>query len=144
MAIIPLSRERGDVLHEYIALHDVVKPEIWSAREATLTADQHLTPVLVGIWDSGIDVSLFPNQLFTDPNPTASGNHGLAFDDVGNPSTDWLYPLTAEQRKAYPEFRDQLKGILDLQNGIDSPEAAAVREEIPLALAGADARHGWS
>lgn len=126
---IPLGPERGDVLHEYIALHDVIKPEIWSAREATLTADQRLTPVLVGIWDSGIDVSLFPSQLFTDPTPTASGSHGLAFDDVGNPSTQWLYPLTAEQQKAYPEFRDEIKGILDLQNGIDSPEAATVQRK---------------
>jgi subtilisin family serine protease len=126
---IPLGPERGDVLHEYIALHDVIKPEIWSAREATLTADQRLTPVLVGIWDSGIDVSLFPSQLFTDSTPTASGNHGLAFDDVGNPSTQWLYPLTAEQQEAYPEFRDEIKGILDLQNGIDSPEAATVQRK---------------
>ena len=128
-SVIPLGPERGEVLHEYIALHDVIKPEIWSAREATLTADQRLTPVLVGIWDSGIDVSLFPSQLFTDPAPTASGSHGLAFDDVGNPSTQWLYPLTAEQQKAYPEFRDQIKGILDLQNGIDSPEATTVQRK---------------
>jgi hypothetical protein len=125
---IPLGPERSDVLHEYIALHDVIKPEIWPAREATLTEDQHLTPVLVGIWDSGIDVSLFPDQLFTDPNPTASGTHGLAFDDLGYPSSDWLHPLTVEQQKSYPAFRDQLKGILDLENGIDSPEAATVQK----------------
>jgi len=126
---IPLSAEHGEALHEYIALHDVVKPEIWSAREVTLASDQALTPVLVGIWDSGIDVSLFPRQLYTDPDPTASGSHGLAFDDVGNPSPDWLYPLTDEQRKAYPDFRDQIKGILDLQNGMDSPEAATVQKK---------------
>ena len=126
---IPLSPERGNVLHKYIASHEVIKPDIWAAREATLTADQRLTPVLVGVWDSGVDVSLFPGQLFDDPDPTASGRHGLAFDDVGNPSTDWLYPLTAEQRKAYPEYRDQIKGILDLQNGIDSAEAATVQKK---------------
>ena len=138
---IPLGPERGDVLHEYIALHDVVKPEIWSAREATLTADQHLTPVLVGIWDSGIDVSLFPNQLFTDPNPTASGTHGLAFDDVGNPSTDWLYPLTAEQQKAYPEFRDAAQGDPRPAERHRFAGRRGGAEEIPHALAGPDARH---
>jgi subtilisin family serine protease len=126
---IPLGLVRSDVLHEYIALHDVVKPEIWSAREATLHEDQHLTPVLVGVWDSGIDVSLFPKQLFTDPIPTASGSHGLAFDDEGKPSIDWLHPLTAEQQKAYPEFRELLKGILDLEYGMDSPEAAIVQKK---------------
>ncbi len=126
---IPLDSERGDVLKQYIAAHNVVKPDIWAAREVTLTKDQKLSPVLVAIWDSGIDVSLFPDQLFTDPNPTASGTHGLAFDDRGEPSKAWLYPLTPEQQKAYPAFRDQIKGFLDLENGVESPEADEVQKK---------------
>jgi subtilisin family serine protease len=126
---IPLGPARAEVLKQYIALHNVVKPDIWAAREVTLSKDQKLTPVLVAIWDSGIDVSLFPDQLFTDPNPTASGTHGLAFDDQGGPSTTWLYPLTAEQQKEYPEFRGQIKGFLDLQNGIDSSDAEAIQKK---------------
>jgi hypothetical protein len=132
-AAVPLGLARSEVLRQYIGLHDVVKPDIWAAREATLRADQPLTPVLVGIWDSGIDVSLFPKQLFVDPDPTASGNHGLAFDDVGNPSPQWLYPLTDAQQKAYPEFRDLLKGILDLENGMDSPEAVSAQKKFNTA-----------
>jgi hypothetical protein len=126
---IPLEPALGKALKEYIAAHNVVKPDIWAAREVTLAKDQKLTPVLVAIWDSGIDVSLYVDQLFTDPNPTPSGAHGLAFDDVGRPSTSWLYPLTAEQQKAYPEFRDQLKGMLDLESGADSPEADQVQKK---------------
>ena len=93
----------------------------------TLSQTQKLTPVVVGIWDSGIDVSLFADRVFEDPQPTASGTHGLAFDDIGKPATGWLYPLTAEQQKAYPEYRDQIKGFLDLENGIDSSEAQALQ-----------------
>jgi subtilisin family serine protease len=126
---IPLETVLGEILKQYIAAHNVVKPDIWAAREVTLTKDQNLTPVLVAIWDSGIDVSLLPDQLFTDPHPTASGTHGLAFDDVGGPSTTWLYPLTAEQQKAYPEFRDEIKGFLDLESGTDSPEADQVQKK---------------
>ncbi|MGH9512053.1 MAG: S8 family serine peptidase [Terriglobales bacterium] len=126
---IPLNRARGEVLKQYIAIHNVVKPDIWAARDVTLTQDQKLSPVLVGIWDSGIDVSLFPNQLFTDPKPTVSGTHGLAFDDRGDPSKSWLYPLTPAEQKAYPAFREQIKGALDIQNGIDSPEADAVQKK---------------
>ena len=126
---IPLGPARAEVLKQYIALHNVVKPDIWAAREVTLSKDQKLTPVLVAIWDSGIDVSLFPDQLFTDPNPTASGTHGLAFDDQGGASTTWLYPLTAEQHKEYPDFRGQIKGFLDLQNGVDSSDAEAVQKK---------------
>jgi subtilisin family serine protease len=126
---IPLGVARAEVLKQYIAAHNVVKPDIWAAREVTLTNNQKLSPVLVAIWDSGIDVSLFPDQLFTDAKPTASGTHGLAFDDRGEPSTTWLYPLTTEQQKAYPAFREQIKGFLDIENGIDSPEADAAQKK---------------
>jgi subtilisin family serine protease len=128
-AWIPLAPARVAVLRQYIAAHNVVKPDIWAAREVTLAKDQNLAPVLVAIWDSGIDVSLFPDQLFTDPKATASGTHGLAFDDRGNPSETWLYPLTLEQQKAYPEFREFTQGRLDIENGIDSPAADALQKK---------------
>lgn len=126
---IPLGPVRAEVLKQYIAAHNVVKPDIWAARDVTLSTDQKLTPVLVAIWDSGVDVSLFPDRLFTDPHPTPSGTHGLAFDDEGNPATTWLYPLTPELVKAYPGFRDEIKGFLDLQNGVDSPEAQSAQKK---------------
>jgi len=126
---IPMRHARGEVLKQYIAAHNVVQPDIWAAREVTLTKEQSLSPVLVAIWDSGIDVSLFPDQLFTDPKPTASGTHGLAFDDRGDPSTTWLYPLTAEQQKAYPDFRELIQGRLDIENGIDTPAADALQKK---------------
>ena len=126
---IPMRHARGEVLKQYIAAHNVVQPDIWAAREVTLTKEQSLSPVLVAIWDSGIDVSVFPDQLFTDPKPTASGTHGLAFDDRGDPSTTWLYPLTPEQQRAYPEFRELIQGRLDIENGIDTPAADALQKK---------------
>ena len=128
-SVLPVASARADVLHAYIARNEVPRPEIWTAREVTLTAADKLTPVNVAIWDSGIDVKLFPNQLFSDPVPTASGTHGLAYDDLGNPSTDWTYPLTAAQRAAFPEFQQVVRGRIDLQNGVDSADARAVREK---------------
>lgn len=127
---IPLETVLGEVLKQYIAAHKVVKADIWPSREVTLSKDQNVTPVLVAIWDSGVDVSLYPDQLFTDPHPTASGAHGLAFDDRGSPSTTWLYPLTPEQQRVYPEFRDEIKGFQDLENSVDSHEADQVQEKV--------------
>jgi subtilisin family serine protease len=127
---LPLAPLQARVLRQYIAAHDTVKPDIWAAREVTLTPDQTLTPVLVGIWDSGIDVSLFPGQLFEDPTPTASGSHGLAYDDSGAPSTAWLYTLTSDQQATYPEIRDTIKGRLDIKEGHDSPEAVALEKKL--------------
>jgi subtilisin family serine protease len=120
---VPLAPERAAVIGKYVSAHNVVKPDIWAAREVTLTSDQMLTPVLVGIWDSGVDVSIYGNQMFNDPQATASGTHGVAFDDNGGPSNQWLYPLTAAQKAAYPEFRDEVKGRLDIEDCRESPQA---------------------
>ena len=128
MFYLPLEDSVSEVLRAYISAHNVTKPDIWAAREVTFTSAGKLTPVPVAIWDSGIDLSIYPQQTFDDPKPTASGTHGLAYDDKGLPSTDYLYPLTPEQQKEYPEFRDQVKGMLDLENNIDSPEADAVQK----------------
>lgn len=125
---MPLYGARADVLHDYIAKNDAPVPEIWSAREVTLTAADKLTPVNVAIWDSGIDVSLFPKQLFNDPKPTASGTHGLAFNDDGSPSKKWTYTLSAAQQAGYTAFQQEIRGRVDLQNGIDSPDALATQK----------------
>ena len=124
---VPLKDARAEILGKYIAAHNVVKPDIWAAREVTLSARDKLTPVLIGIWDSGVDLSIFGDKVFTDSRPTASGTHGLAYTDDGNPSPSWLFPLTAAQQQEYPGFRSQLKGFVDLQNGVDSAEASALR-----------------
>jgi len=138
---LPLNAVRTEVLHAYIAKHDAPLPDIWAAREVTLTASDRTTPVAVAIWDSGVDVAVFPDQLFTDPVPTASGTHGLAFDDHGNAETGWLYPLNEAQQKAYPEYRGQIKGILDLQSGIDSAEASEVEKK--FAMFSPQQMHDW-
>jgi len=121
---------RASVLGKYVTSHNVMKPDIWEAREVTLTESDHLTPVLAGIWDSGVDVSIFGKNVFTDPHPTASGDHGWAFDDTGAPSHTWLYPLTPAQEKEYPILQDELQGRLDLESGIDSPEAQALQKRM--------------
>jgi subtilisin family serine protease len=126
---LPLARVQGEVLHAYVAKNDVPKADIWAAREVTLTAADAMTPVNVAIWDSGVDVALFPGQVFDDPRPTASGTHGLAFDEVGQPSTDLLHPLSDAEQAAYPAFRELVRGRLDLQNGVDSPAARAVQRK---------------
>jgi subtilisin family serine protease len=127
---LPLNALRAQVLGDYVTAHNVVKPDIWEAREVTLTSADKLSPVLVGIWDSGVDVSIFGKQVFTDPHPTASGTHGLSYLDDGGVSHQWLYPLTDAQQKAYPDFRSEIKGRLDLENGIDSPEAQALQRKM--------------
>jgi subtilisin family serine protease len=127
---LPEKDAVAQILGNYVKAHNVMKPDIWAAREVTLTLADKLAPVLVGIWDSGVDVSIFGDKVFNDPHPTKSGNHGWAFDDKGYATTGWLYPLTAAQQKEYPTFRGELKGRVDLENGVDSPEAEALRKRV--------------
>ena len=127
---LPLNASRIEILGKYVTTHNVIKPDIWEARDVTLSAADKLTPVLVGIWDSGVDVSLFGEQVFTDPHPTASGAHGLSYLDEGGVSHAWLYPLTDAQEKEYPNFRDELKGRLDVENGVDSSQAQMLQKKM--------------
>ena len=123
---IPTGPARAEVLEAYIAANRSEEQDIWAAREVTLTPDQKLTPVAVAIWDGGSDVNDFPGQVFDDPNPTASGTHGLAFSDNGDPSTSWTAVPTAAQLQAYPEFRLLNQGYIDIEHGLDTPAAQAL------------------
>ncbi len=127
---IPIQKAAYRVVNAYIAAHDVKKPDIWAARDVTLTADEKLTPVRIAIFDSGVDTSLFPNQLYVDPDPGAHSPHGLAFDLEGNLYDGDLQPLNAEQKAAFPRFLVMSQGYEDLSNGIDSADAAEVRKTL--------------
>jgi hypothetical protein len=105
------------------------KPDIWAARDVSLAGVQGLTPVVVGIWDGGSDLSLFPNQTFTDPHPQYDP-HGLAFDLHGFPTHGYLYPIDQEQLAQYPSMIGYLQGFSDLQANIDSPQATALKQKV--------------
>jgi hypothetical protein len=126
--IIPIRAAGSAAIASVLATNAAPKPDIWAARDVTLTSAQHLTPVNVGVWDSGVDVALYPRQLFSDPR---SGNgHGFAYDLLGLPTTGVLYPLTPDKRAIYPQFATYFEGLSDLQASIDSPAATAVKQRI--------------
>jgi subtilisin family serine protease len=118
------------VIAALIAQHTVQKPDIWAARDVTLHAGDHLTPVRIAVWDSGSDVSLFPHQLYTDPSPKHFDAHGLAFDIDARKTHGVLLPLTPQQRAEYPSMATFLEGFSDLQQSIDSPAAASVKKQL--------------
>jgi len=127
---LPLAKPALAVLSPYIAAHDVKKPDIWAARDVTLTAADKLTPVRIAIFDSGVDTSLYPSRLFVDPHPDGHSPNGLAFDLQGNMYNGNLQPMTPEQKAAYPKVLTVFQGLDDLQNGIDSPAAAEARKTL--------------
>jgi len=128
--VFPLKQLALPILSSHIAAHNISKPDIWAAREVTLTSAQKLTQVRIGIWDSGVDTSLFPDQLFTDPDPGAHSPHGLSFDIYGNPNNADLQTLTPQQMEWYPRVVALQEGLNDMFNGVDSPAAAEARKTL--------------
>jgi len=129
--LLPLRDETSAALADVSAGHsDVAQPEIWSQREVTLPAADRVTPVIVAIWDSGVDLAQFPGQTYTDPSPAAALDpHGLAFDMQGSPTHGDLQPLDAGRTAKYPEFAHELKGFSELQTAIGTPDSDALKHK---------------
>ncbi len=125
------------VYQELIDANRTIKPDIWSARSVALAADQDLTPVLMAVWDSGTDPAVFKDQLFVNAKEKINGKdddgngyiddiHGIAYDIHARRTTPLLYPL-GDDAGRIPQTMDHLKGFMDLQAAVDSPEASALK-----------------
>ncbi|HEY5552810.1 MAG TPA: S8 family serine peptidase [Opitutaceae bacterium] len=122
---VPLRAERIAVLTAFIEANRVEKADIWAARNFDLGADESLTPVIVGVWDSGVDFAIF--ETMGGVNEAA---RGIAFDLKSDPATELLFPLTSEQLERYPDAKAFTKGLQDLRASVDSPQAAALRKRM--------------
>lgn len=121
------------------ALAKKEKVNIWKGREVTLSPNIG-DPVLIAIWDTGFDTSLFPDQLWTNPHESINGKdddqngfiddlHGIAFDTENRRTKGDLIPA-----QNLSHSQDQLlawtKGSMDLQHDIISDEAKAFQQKV--------------
>ncbi|HUU85118.1 MAG TPA: S8 family serine peptidase, partial [Phycisphaerae bacterium] len=137
---LPLKDEIVGVYQELIDANKSDKPDIWAARSVTLNEDEKLTPVLVAAWDSGTDPSVFTDLLWSNPYEKPDGGdtdgngyvddvHGIAYDIHANRTTGLLCPL-GDAADRMPTVMGHLKGLMDLQAAIDSPEATALKQHM--------------
>ncbi len=136
---------REDIVASYGKVLDahkaVAKKDIWADRDSTLAESSAYLPVIVGIWDSGVDVSLFPNQLWTNTAETPGNNvdddkdgyvddvNGIAWTLHSDPTRDLLIPA-AELGPDADQYKGQLKGLLDIEANLDTPEATALKQKL--------------
>lgn len=141
-ALIPFKEE---IVAAYAAVLDANKTEakadIWAARDVALDAGSKLSPVVIGVWDSGVDVSLFPNQLWSNAKEVAGNQkdddkNGFV-DDVNGIAwtlhSDPEPPLLFDVEKAVGnrgQYKGDLKGFEDIQANLDTPEATALKQKL--------------
>lgn len=118
----------------------VAAKDIWTPSLVTLTEADKCTPVVVGIWDSGTDVSLFPKQLYVNAKEVVNGKdddgngfvddvNGIAWDLDSNPTPELLH-ATKDLRSDLKVVSKYTKGFMDLQSNVSSPEASELRKHI--------------
>lgn len=125
VAVLPAKDALVSSYSKYLAANKVDKPDIWAARDVKLAPGKGSAPVRIAIWDSGVDTSLFGNQVVkgADGKPAV-----IAFDKYANPATGELQAIPADLRGKVPQMKARLKGFSDLQSNIDSPEASEVKK----------------
>jgi subtilisin family serine protease len=138
--ILPVNPAVAETLAGIIKSHETAKTDVWSGRLVTLSEADKGTPVVAAIWDSGVDVSLFSDRLWTNPGEVVNGKdddkngfvddvHGIAFDLKSDPTPELLHPLTDLQSDK-ELVTSHIKGLLDLQANVDSPEASTLKKYI--------------
>jgi subtilisin family serine protease len=138
--VLPVKDDAVAVLGAAVEAHRVEKPNIWPERSVTLEAGAGLAPVVVAIWDTGVDVGVFPDRLFVNPNERFDGQdsdgngfvddvHGIAYTLEHEKTPELLYPLRDAAPRVH-ELRDQIKGYFDMQSAIESPEAVRLRAKL--------------
>ncbi|MBU0640530.1 MAG: S8 family serine peptidase [Planctomycetes bacterium] len=137
---LPLKAETLAVYQELIDANKTVKPDIWAARSVQLPADADYTPVIVAAWDSGTDPDVFKDHLYVNTEEQLNGAdddgngyvddvYGVAFDIDAQRTTEPLCPL-GDAAERMPQVMNHMKGFMDLQSAVDSPEASALKRHL--------------
>jgi hypothetical protein len=122
--VLPLKQTLIETYGAYLAAHKVDKGDIWAARDVTLSAAQVRAPVVLAVWDSGIDTRIFGAQVVRD----AAGRPRLiAYDKYSRPARTELMPIPPALQDRLPQMTARTKGFSDLQSNVDSPEAGEVK-----------------
>lgn len=97
----------------------VAKPDVWTPRQFAIAPTAQASEVGIGVWDSGVDLSLF--------KPTAG--KGIAFDADSRPSTALLRPL-GEAAPRWPQLKQLVKGSMDLRAALDTEDARKLKQVV--------------
>ncbi len=131
---LPLKAQIVEVLSEASERQRRERADIWSEREITIESG---SPLVVGIWGSGVDPEALPGRMFVNAAEQPNGRdddgnayiddiHGIAFGFDAQREVEPLLPL-GEDRERLMDLLDLTEGRLDEQAGIESQPAVRLR-----------------
>ena len=121
--VLPLKDTLVNTYGTYLRDNQIVKADIWAARDVALPAGRGYKPVHVAVWDSGVDPALWSDQRVRDGASAAV----IGFDRYSLPANTPLMPIAASIQTNMPQMQARSKGLSDAQSNIDSDEAAEVK-----------------
>jgi subtilisin family serine protease len=125
--VAPLKESLVEAFGSYLSANRKEKPDIWAARAVRLEPGKSYAPVNVAVWDSGVDTAIFKDQLVRDKDGKPAV---IAYDLYARKTTGELYPFPKERERKISDTKQRVKGLLDMQANIDSPEASDIKKEI--------------
>lgn len=100
-----------------------VQQGIWPARDTIITGDARVPRIKIGIWDSGVDTTLFAHRL----SRTGAGLPDLRGYDAHKRRQDTpLAVLDPALLAKHDSLNAALLAVDDLDSSIDSPQARAL------------------
>ena len=136
------KEEIVNVFEKCISANRVERPDIWVERYIDLTGTENLTPVVIAIWDAGVDTDVFSDQLFVntrerlnskddDNNGYVDDIHGIAYTLEVEKTPELIYQIVDAENRL-PKLKDLVKGFLDIRAAIESPEAKSLRQKLAV------------
>ncbi len=136
--VAPYNKETAAVIGRYIDTHQTNRVDIWPARAVSLSAAATLQPVVLAVWDEGVDVSLFPGRLFVNAKEKTDGRdddgngyvddvHGISFDENDAPAIGPMLHFDDFYPGREAELRELATGHADSTGNRPTAAAAAFR-----------------
>jgi subtilisin family serine protease len=144
---VPLADEMRQAADAYLATHKAPeKVNVWTDRTVTLTDKQKLMPVVIAVWDTGVDPTVFPNQMFVNRKEKANGKdndgngfaadiYGIGFDENGQFTPAPLFAPKEADLKQFSEWIKEQRVSEQFIAGIETEETRAFKLKMQSATA---------
>ncbi|HUR97397.1 MAG TPA: S8 family serine peptidase [Pyrinomonadaceae bacterium] len=139
---VPLANELRQAADAYLAGHTAPeKVNVWASRVVTLTDKQKLAPVVVAVWDTGVDPTVFPNLMFVNRREKANGRdndgngfagdiYGVGFDEYGKFAPGPLFAPNDADLKQFPDWIKERRISQQFGAGVETDETRALKLKI--------------